>query len=140
MKSIEHTFQSKASSTEFYNALTTIDGLSAWWTSDTIGSAELGDSLYFSFGQYAMFEFQVALLNPGKLVSWKFLHGNPDWENTYVTFIIEEVEGETVIEFVHDGFQDGYDNFENTNLAWQDYLSSLQEFCETGVGRPFSEE
>lgn len=139
MKSVEHSFQSKISSTQVYNALTTIEGLSSWWTADTIGSAALGDSLYFSFGQYAMFEFQVALLDPGKLVSWKFLHGNPDWVNTYVTFVLEEEGDETTVNFVHDGFADDFDNFENTQIAWQDYLSSLQQYCETGKGNPFIE-
>lgn len=139
MKSVEHYFKSKSSSTKIYTALTTIEGLSCWWTADTIGSAALGDSLYFSFGQYAMFEFQVALLDPGKLVSWKFLHGNPDWENTYVTFILEEQDGETTVNFIHDGFPDDFDNSENTQLAWQDYLSSLQQYCETGKGNPFTE-
>ena len=140
MKSIEHSFQSKASADDFYQALTTIEGLSSWWTPDTIGNPEVGDSLYFSFAHYAMFEFQVALLNPGKLVSWKFLNGNPNWDNTYVTFIIEENEEGTKIEFVHDGFQEVYDNYDNVKLSWQDYLASLKEYCETGVGRPFSEE
>jgi uncharacterized protein YndB with AHSA1/START domain len=139
MLSVIHTLHIAKSSDEVYQALTTIDGLSGWWTTDTIGSTALADSIYFTFGSYATFEFQVALLDPGKLVSWKFIGGNPDWDNTHVTLILTENEGKTMVEFVHDGFKEGYANFGNINFAWAGYLTSLRDYCETGKGQPFSE-
>jgi uncharacterized protein YndB with AHSA1/START domain len=139
MQSVIHTFHINKSQEEVYQALTTIDGLSSWWTTDTIGSTALGDSIYFTFGGFATFEFQVALLDPGKLVSWKFLSGNPDWTNTYVTMVLSAEEGKTKVEFVHDGFQEDYASFGNINFTWGGYLSSLRDYCETGKGQPFSE-
>tara|TARA_R110002050_G_C8962575_1_gene514668 strand:- start:16284 stop:16655 length:372 start_codon:yes stop_codon:yes gene_type:complete len=122
-----------------YQTLTTIEGLSSWWTTDTIGSTHLGDSLYFTFGEFATFEMQVALLNPNQLVSWKFLGGNPDWDGTYLTFILSENEGKTKLEFVHEEFQDDYDHIGNINFSWGQYLNSLRLYCETGKGSPFGQ-
>jgi uncharacterized protein YndB with AHSA1/START domain len=139
MQSIKHTFHIDANITEVYSALTTIEGLSQWWTEDTIGSTALADSIYFTFGEYATFEFQVALLDPNKLVSWKFIGGNPDWDDTYVTFVLTENEGKVMVEFVHEQFKDDYENVGNINFTWASYLTSLQHLCETGTGTPFSE-
>lgn len=138
MNSIEHSFVVSKPADEVYKALTTIDGLTHWWTMDTIGSVALGDSIYFTFGSYATFEFQVALLDPGKLVSWKFLSGNQDWDNTHVTFVLEENEGITHLGFVHEGFSNENNNLGAVNFTWAGYLMSLREYCETGKGKPFS--
>lgn len=138
MQSVIHTFHINKPQTEVYTALTTITGLASWWTEDTIGGTGLGDSIYFTFGNYATFEFQVSLLDVGKLVSWKFIGGNPDWDNTHVTFVLSTDEDKTKVEFVHDGFKEEYPNFGNINFTWAGYLSSLREYCETGKGQPFS--
>ena len=138
MQSIKHTFHIDDSLSNVYKALTTIDGLSEWWTSDTIGGCELGDALYFTFGDFATFEMQIALLDPNQLVSWKFIDGNPDWIGTYITFVLSENENKTKVEFVHEHFKDDYPNIGNINFSWGRYLSSLRDFCEIGKGQPFS--
>jgi uncharacterized protein YndB with AHSA1/START domain len=37
------------STTAVYGALTTIDGLAAWWTTDTTGDPSLGGKIEFRF-------------------------------------------------------------------------------------------
>lgn len=137
MQSIKHTLHINAPLDKVYQSLTTIDGLSGWWTQDTIGSCALGDALYFTFGEYATFEFQVALLNENKLVNWKFTNGNPDWEGTYLTFILSETDDKVTVEFVHEEFEDDYEGFSAIKQTWEMYLESLAQFCETGKGSPF---
>ncbi len=138
MISIQHTFHIKASINTVYDALTTIDGLSEWWTRDTIGNCEIGDSIYFTFGQHATFEFQVAQLDSNKSVNWKFVDGYSDWANTFVSFVLSENEGMTQLEFVHEEFQEDYEGYGNINFSWAGYLSSLRAYCENGEGSPFS--
>ena len=139
MQSIKHTFHIDTSFEKVYSALTTIEGLSGWWTTDTVGGEELGDALYFTFGEYATFEMQIALLDPNKLISWKFVNGNPDWEGTYITFVLSENDNKVMVEFVHEEFKDDYANIGNINFSWGRYLSSLRDFCEIGSGQPFAE-
>ena len=139
MISIKHTFHIDAPIVKVYEALTTIEGLSEWWTRDTVGNCELGDYIYFTFGEHATFEFQVALLNENKLVNWKFEGGYPDWDGTFVAFVLSEQNGLTRMEFVHEEFKDDYEGYGNINFSWAGYLSSLRDYCETGKGKPFSE-
>lgn len=139
MKSIKHQLTIESTVEKVFEALTTIEGLSGWWTVDTIGSCELGDALYFTFGEYAIFEFQVALLDTNKLVSWKFVGGNPEWDKTYITFLLEDKGGKVDFNFVHEDFEDDYEGFSRINDTWEIYLNSLKDYCETGVGQPFQE-
>ena len=52
MPEILHRVGIKSSSLDdVYNALTTIDGLSAWWTTSTQGESKVGGMLQFRRGQ-----------------------------------------------------------------------------------------
>ena len=53
-----------------YDALTTLDGLSGWWASDTKGSVEVGGVLEFRF-QPGGFDMQVVELEPAERVVWR---------------------------------------------------------------------
>jgi uncharacterized protein YndB with AHSA1/START domain len=50
-----------------YKVLTTVDGLSGWWTSDTQGESKVGGVLLFRFGNGG-FDMKVLELDPGKRV------------------------------------------------------------------------
>lgn len=137
MQSIKHTFHIDSDFDTVYNALNSIEDLSQWWTKDTVGGNELGDAIYFTFGEYATFEIQIAELVKNKLVNWKFIHGNPDWNDTFITFILSENDDKIMVQFVHEEFKDDYTAIGNINFSWGRYLSSLRDFCETGTGQPF---
>ena len=139
MQSVKHVIQIDSSIEKVYDALNTIEGLSSWWTTDTLGGEELGDALYFSFGKYATFEFQIALLDTNKLVNWKFVSGKPDWDGTYIAFLLTEKDDKVELEFIHEEFDDNYEGFSAINQTWELYLNSLKDYCETGKGQPFSE-
>ena len=66
MVDILHRIGVKTSSPDkVYDALTTLDGLSGWWTSDTQGDREVGGVLEFRFGPGG-FDMKVLELEPGR--------------------------------------------------------------------------
>jgi uncharacterized protein YndB with AHSA1/START domain len=66
MPDILHKVGIKSSSlNDVYKALTTVDGLSAWWTSDTQGESKVGGVLQFRFGAGG-FDMKVLELHPAK--------------------------------------------------------------------------
>ena len=68
MTDIHHRIGVESSSTDdVYAALTTIDGLSGWWTTDTQGDPGLGGKIAFRFPQGG-FDMEVIDLTPGELV------------------------------------------------------------------------
>ena len=50
MVDIIHRVGIAASADEVYTALTTNDGLSRWWTTDTSGAGDVGSIIKFRFG------------------------------------------------------------------------------------------
>lgn len=70
MVDILHKVGIKASSPDgVYQALTTLDDLSAWWTDDTGGDSKVGGVLQFRFGAGG-FDMKVLELEPARKVLW----------------------------------------------------------------------
>jgi uncharacterized protein YndB with AHSA1/START domain len=72
-----------SSADDVYAALTTIDGLSGWWTTDTQGDPGLGGKIEFRFPQGG-FDMEVIELTPGELVRWRVTDGPPEWIGTTI--------------------------------------------------------
>ena len=79
MTDIHHRIGVRTSSTDdVYAALTTIDGLAGWWTTETRGDAGLGGTIEFRFPPGG-FDMEVVELTPGELVRWRVTDGPPEW-------------------------------------------------------------
>jgi len=64
----------QSSPQQVYEALTTLDGLSGWWTEKTSGKTDLGGVIEFRFGPGG-FDMKVTALDPGRLVRWDVVDG-----------------------------------------------------------------
>ena len=69
MASIKHLFHIAAPRQQVYEAISTIEGISNWWTVQTTGSSERGGVMAFRFGQAGM-DFKVISVQPNESVSW----------------------------------------------------------------------
>ncbi|MEO5875891.1 MAG: SRPBCC domain-containing protein, partial [Streptosporangiaceae bacterium] len=67
-----------ASRAEVYAALTTVEGLSDWWTTDTKGQTEVGGILEFRF-EAGGFDMKVLESNPAESVLWEVTDGPAEW-------------------------------------------------------------
>ena len=90
MVDILHKVGVKSSSLDSaYQALTTIKGLSGWWTSDTRGESKAGGIIQFRFGAGG-FDMKVLELDPQRRVEWLVVDGPPEWLGTKVIFELRQ--------------------------------------------------
>jgi uncharacterized protein YndB with AHSA1/START domain len=124
-----------ASVDEVYAALTTIDGLSGWWATDTTGDTELGGILKFRFIPGG-FDIKVLELVPGKRVLWEVVDGPPEWIGTTIRWDLAQVEDWAIVLFAHEGWAEPVEFMYHCSTKWATFLVSLKQLVETGKGAP----
>ncbi|MGB7098141.1 MAG: SRPBCC domain-containing protein, partial [Xanthobacteraceae bacterium] len=100
MVDILHKVGIKSSLNDVYGALTTREGLSGWWTTDTQGESKVGSVLKFRFGNGG-FDMKVLELQPAKHVLWQVVDGPEEWIGTKVSFDLKQQGDWTIILFKH---------------------------------------
>lgn len=118
-----------------YEALTTLDGLAAWWTTDTTGDPGEGGTIAFRFA-LGGFDMRVDEAVPGKAVRWTVVEGPPEWVGTTVEFDLTFADGQTAVLFAHRGWAEQVEFMHHCSTKWASYLLSLKSAVETGAGRP----
>jgi uncharacterized protein YndB with AHSA1/START domain len=96
MPDILHRVGIKSAPKNVFEALSTIDGLSHWWTVDTKGNPKQGGIIHF-----ACADMKVVELNPNELVKWKCVSGPKGWVGTDLTFQLKAEKDRTVVLFTH---------------------------------------
>jgi uncharacterized protein YndB with AHSA1/START domain len=114
----------QSSPQQVYDALTTLDGLSGWWTEQTHGDTDLGGVIEFRFGPGG-FDMKVAQLDPGRLVRWDVVGGPEEWIGTSVQWDLRQDGDYTIVLFMH-----------HCSTKWATFLLSLKQLIETGKGAP----
>lgn len=137
MPDILHRVGIKASPNAVYEALTTIKGLSGWWSSQTSGDANLDGIIQFRFGEKALVEVKVRELKRGELVLWEVTDGHADWIGTRIRFDLKRDGDVTFILFKHEGWKAPTEFMHHCNTKWATFLVSLKHLIEDGAGAPF---
>jgi len=117
-----------------YDALTTIDGLAAWWTTDTTGDPE--DTIRFRFGEVGGFDMKVLDRTAASQVEWEVVDGPPEWIGTTVHFELAADDKWTIVRFVHAGWREPVEFMSHCSTKWATFLMSLKAYVETGTGAP----
>lgn len=122
---------------DVYRALTTIDGLAGWWTTDTTGDAGLGSVIQFRFLPGG-FDMKVIDQRPDEHVRWEVVDGPEEWIGTTITWDLAREGDWTIVMFGHLGWrdQDRGAFMHHCSTKWATYLMSLKALLETGVGAP----
>jgi len=118
-----------------YDALTTLDGLSGWWASDTKGSAEVGGVIEFRFAPGG-FDMEVLELQPAERVVWRVVDGPAEWVGTTVNWEIKQEDDFTIVLFGHVGWKEPCEFMHHCSTKWAIFLMSLKALLETGTGNP----
>jgi len=136
MVDILHKVGIKSSSLDkVYQALTTREGLSAWWTNDTQGEGKVGGVLKFRFDGGG-FDMKVLELQPGKRVLWQVIEGPEEWVGTKISFDLKQEGDWTIILFKHAGWKEPVEFMHHCSTQWAVFLLSLKSLLETGKGAP----
>ncbi|MGA2891374.1 MAG: SRPBCC domain-containing protein [Xanthobacteraceae bacterium] len=140
MVDILHKVGVKASSLDaVYQALTTREGLAAWWTSDTQGDGKVGGALKFRFGNGG-FDMKVLELAPPKRVLWQVVEGPEEWVGTKISFDLRQEGDWTIILFKHEGWKAPVEFMHHCSTKWAVFLLSLKSLLEAGKGAPWPNE
>jgi uncharacterized protein YndB with AHSA1/START domain len=124
-----------SSADEVYSALTTLDGLSGWWTEDTTGETGVGDVIEFRFAPGG-FDMKVIELDPAKRVLWQVVDGPEEWIGTTIGFELRQDGDYTVVLFKHEGWREPVEFMHHCSTKWATFLMSLKALVETGKGAP----
>ena len=158
MPNINHAVLIGATVEKVYDAITTQEGLSAWWTPDTKAKTQIKTIAHFPFGHHYFKEMIIEELKPFTLVRWSCTKGADQWVGTNISFklipgdkktllksypeILGQVEQQkndngTLLIFHHDDWKEYTLMFAECSYTWGQFLKSLKLFCETGTGSPW---
>jgi len=135
MADIRHNVVIKATPEKIYQAVTTQEGIEAWWCTHTTAKPELGFVNIFIFGQYHN-EMKVTDLIPNKRAAWECINSIEEWIGTSISFDLEEKNGKTLLRFTQGNWKAVTDTFASCNYDWALFMKSLKSYCETGTGQP----
>jgi len=121
------------------NALITIDGLKAWWTTDTSGTPRQDGLIKFRFNDHG--PDMIVETSTGTKIIWRCIAGPEDWLNTTIEYQLKpEGTEQTEIYFTHRGWAEENPFHYHCSMKWAVFLLSLKEYLELGVGRPFPDD
>lgn len=138
----EKTLRVHAAPDALFDALTTVEGLGAWWSRAT-GSGETGGQLKLFMSAPEPLTMRVVAAVRPVSVQWTVTACDflPDWVGTRPTFTITAVDGETSeLHFRHGGLTGELDCIEMCSQGWDHFLPSLRDYVETGRGNPRGSE
>lgn len=141
MAHIIHKVGIKAEIEKVYDALATVQGISNWWTKDTSGTSEVGNTVITRFhtleGQeVGSMKFEIKDLDPLKKINWKFSEGPEEWIGTEVIFELYAEENYTIVLFKHINWAEEVEFKAHCSMKWAMFLYSLKQFIENGEGKP----
>lgn len=159
MPHIRHELVIGASAKKIYDAITSQEGLSAWWTANTMAVPEIDSIARFGFGEEYFKKMKILELQSSRRVRWQCIAGAEEWIGTAISFELESGEKETLLNFHpelkdqiqqqqnsdeqtlvifrHDDWKEYTKMFAECNYTWGRFLRSLKLFCETGKGLPW---
>jgi uncharacterized protein YndB with AHSA1/START domain len=140
MAAIKLLFHIAAPREKVYAAISTIDGLSNWWTKEVKGESKVGGTIEFRFGNTGGHDTKVLELKPNELVKWENITGHSGWAGTIITFQLDDNEGKTRVRFTQDGFKEANDFYASCSFSWSRYMWSLRQLCQTGKGEAYGSE
>jgi len=137
---ILHRVGIKSSPDAVYRALTTRDGLAAWWTDKTQGEGPVGGLFQFRFvdGDVDIggFEMKVLELQPDRHVLWQVVGGPEEWIGTRVSWDIRQEGDYAIVMFKHQDWREPVEFMHHCSTKWAIFLMSLKALVETGKGAP----
>lgn len=151
-----------APAAKVFDAISTKESLSSWWTPETRATAAIGTVARLNFGDDYFKEMRVTRLTPVTEVAWECIAGVDEWVGTTLRFELDEGEKEhiekthpeiadqlgqqgafarsTVLAFSHDSWRKETPMFAECNYTWGRFLRGLKTYCETGKGLPWPKQ
>ena len=130
----------KISATE---AIKKISNVTGWWGVTLTGNSEKQqDTFQITMGGDSFFDMTVTELVPGKRVVWlitdcnmPWFNDKKEWAKTRLIFDLSENNGETNLQFIHEGLTPDVECYTDCELGWTHWIkTSLHSYLTTGQG------
>lgn len=134
MPDIMHLVPLSAPPSVAYHALTTSEGVRAWWTADADLDSGVGGAGEFRFyGGQKVTRVLIEELSPPHQVAWTVLESfRPEWVGTKIVFELRAVADGSQLLFAQRGYPVADDAYALCTTGWGIYFTRLQEYLETG--------
>ncbi|HWA77030.1 MAG TPA: SRPBCC domain-containing protein [Polyangiaceae bacterium] len=141
MVDIIHRIGIKAPLSQVYAAVSTVNGISGWWSKETSGDSQLGGTFNVLFrnatgGEIGNMNFELAKLSRNEEVVWRCTSGPLEWLGTEVTFSLSQQGDQTILIFGHRNWREAIEFTAHCSMKWATFLLSLRKLAETGKGQP----
>lgn len=133
MAKLAHKVTIEAPADQVFKALTTAEGLRAWYTPNVEGKVGKGEEVTLKFTGEKPFRWRFAELTPDSVVRWDCTAGPGAATGTTATFrLSDKGGGRTVVELNHDKWPDSDGCFTTCNTLWGILMGHLRDYAESG--------
>lgn len=127
----------RASQDRVFAAVSTPEGLDAWWTKRSTGKPALGAEFQLWFGPDYDWRATVTKCVPNAEFELQIVAADPDWRGTRVRFGIERQPDRTQVRFRHVGWPTANEHWRVSCYCWPIYLRLLRRYVEHGEVVPY---
>jgi uncharacterized protein YndB with AHSA1/START domain len=138
MATIQHQVLVHAPVTQVYQALSTPDGIGAWWDKQTATQTDRG--LIFSHNpgpEHGEVQLLVVESIPNQRVEWECISQHPAsspasaWTGTHFHFDLEGRGAATAVVFRQTGYDESSPFFKFNQTAWGEVIENLKRVVES---------
>ena len=133
---IHHLLHINAPIDKVFTALTSIEELKLWYTTEVQGSSKLNEIIEFKFGGVDFHTKVIELVANEKIVMECVATSLP-LVGQKVTYELDQNDEKTRVRFSQDGFDELDDFYANMNFSASKYLESLRQYCQNGTSEAF---
>ena len=138
MASILHDLSIAASPETVFRAVSTPEGLNAWWTLTSRGAPMLGSDYALWFGPDYQWSARVTEAAAARAFEIQLTTADDDWRGTRVGFrLTARPDGGTLVGFRHTGWPTVNAHFRTSNCCWALYLRILRRYLEHDERVPY---
>ena len=136
---IHHLLHINSPIDKVFTALSSIEELKLWYTTEVQGSSKLNEIIEFKFGGVDFHTKVIELVANEKIVMECVATSLP-LVGQKVTYELDQNDEKTRVRFSQDGFDELDDFYANMNFSTGKYLEGLRQFCQKGVSEGFGSE
>ena len=133
MSTISQKTTVEAPKEKVFAALTTAEGLKAWFAPKLEGEVGPGKEMTFHFNDGETFRWKTTEATSGSTVKWECLAGPGQAAGTTATFrLSDKGDGQTSVECDHEGWPEEHDAMSTCNTLWGISMGHLKSYVEGG--------
>ena len=133
---IHHLLHINSPIDKVFTALSSIEELKLWYTTEVQGSSKLNEIIEFKFGGVDFHTKVIELVANEKIVMECVATSLP-LVGQKVTYELDQNDEKTRVRFSQDGFDELDDFYANMNFSASKYLESLRQYCQNGTSEAF---